>query len=240
MRLPLLACALIGALFCAPPLEAQRLSLRVAGVETDTAYLAIGDQVPFAVLGKTAAGGTVTPTSARPVGTLHCTTTVTLSPTSWRVGSNGCWPGDVGNSTAGWFTVEAIVSGARVRDSVYVTPPVFGDLGSPRALCLTWDHKSLWYVATDTVIALAYRGADRLIATNFLPASAGPSYAWSGARLVYEMAAMACLPGYRVRDITRTRGVKWASADTAAATVASGVVTVKRRGPVVVSVNWSP
>lgn len=227
-----LAGALTGALFTSP-LHAQRLSLRVANVDTDTAYLAVGDAIPLRVLGKTAAGGTVVPTFVE-WRTGHCVDWRPASPpTAGLLSARDCWP------VPQWMAVSGVVSGVRVSDSVYVAPPLFG-LGSPRALCLTWEPAAQFYTATDTVVALAYRGADHLIAANFVPDSAAPSYHWQGASLSYQMAAIACMPNYVARDITRARGVRWASADTGAATVVRGVVTAKRRGPVVVTVDWSP
>jgi hypothetical protein len=104
---------------------------------------------------------------------------------------------------------------------------------------VTWDPKALWYAASDTTIALAIQGADRLIAANFVPDSAGPSYNWQGARLQYQMAAIACMPAYRTKNITRGYGARWSTADTSRATVtSSGFVTVKRQGAVTVTVRW--
>lgn len=229
----LLGATLAGALFT--PARAQRVEIRAAGVSRDTVYLLPGDAIPLSLVGKTAAGGTVTPTKIAWFPKTHCTAVE-------------AGPADVSRAilseldcglVPGWIVAEGLVSGAYRVDSVYVgrpNPPASSDLG----ICLTWKPRALMYAARDTIIALALQGADRRIAANFVPDSAAPQWHWQGARLLVQYAAIACMPGYAAKDITRLTATRWTSGDLTIATVDRyGLATWKTaRAPMVISAAW--
>src|SRR5690348_7479853 len=118
MKLPFRLRLLLAVAILAAPsaLGAQRLALRVNGADADTAYLALGDAVTIKAVGKTAAGGTVVPTSVS-WGAFHCASlTIADPPTAATLSARDCWP------VPQWLTAEGVVTGARVRDSVWVAP----------------------------------------------------------------------------------------------------------------------
>ena len=136
--------------------------------------------------------------------------------------------------------MAATVSGVIVEDSAYVTRPMPPNLGSDFAICLTTLPRALFYTARDTTIALAIHGADRRIAAAFVPESAAPHWAWQGARLLVQYAAIACMPGYQTKDVTRLAATRWSSGNTTIATIDRyGLATWKsRRGAMVITAEW--
>jgi len=220
-------------LYLAPrDLDAQRVELRAGGVSRDTGCVLPADTVPLQAMGKTARNGTVVPTNVAFTQTAHC---LGVAPSGARATlvERACGLID------GWVKVTATVSSTTVTDSIYVTrpkPPIASDLG----LCLTWSPKALYYRARDTTIALAIHGADQRIAANFVPDSVAPHWSWQGARLLVQYSAIACMPGYLTRDVTRLSTTRWASANTQTATVDRyGLATwLTRRAPMVISAEW--
>lgn len=223
---------LAGAL-CVSALGAQRVELRAAGVSRDTLYLMPGDTIPLQVVGKTAAGGTVVPTNIAFGQTAHCVQVLADARARARVIEAPC------GLEPGWIRVAATVSGVIREDSAYIARPFTTALGSPFGLCLAWRPQSLYYVARDTTIALAIQGADRLIAANFLPDDAGPRWSWQGARLLVQYAAIACMPGYQVRDVTRLTATQWTSGNTGATVDRYGLATWRDpKQSLTISARW--
>lgn len=222
---------LLAFLLCAGSLGAQSVSIRLGTSTTapDTVYLTPEDSIPLRLVGRTASGGTVTPTNVTWVPMLHCVTGVYGATTASVVlGEAGC-----GYQGPGYLVALGTVSGVIVKDSVYVMRPSF-TFGSALAACLSagTGTDALRYAARDSALVLALQGEKSTIIAVSGPAGTGfpggtVNFGWQIGTKTVPFRAVACQPGYRATDVTTSSQTSWLTDATSIAAVSKGVVTWK-------------
>jgi hypothetical protein len=217
-------------------LLAQTLQIRVANAVTDTAYMLPNDTVPVRVVGKTLAGGTVTPTKVAWFVHTHC---LALDAGPTNVDRATMRELDCG-LVDGWVVAEGLVSGAYRVDSVYVKRPGGAKFAADSVLgiCLASTPSALFYAARDTVLVLATFGAGRRIAlTDGVDRTI--SFGWQGGAKLVQFNGIACMPAYRAMDVTRSGAMVWTSTPTDMAPITTtGLMTWKAAVPFAIRATW--